>query len=491
MKGWYELNKSNTVLVFIHGLFSDSNQCWRSKCNVFWPDLILEDKRISRPSVFLAEFYTSTNSNDYGINECAKEVHAQLLRQDDQGNSPPISKENIIFITHSTGGVVARYILESYRSTFKNKKVGLCLYASPSFGSKIPLLGKFLSKVTNNQLAQELNWASDILRDLDERFIELLAENSVDIKGIEAFENIAPFSIPFINYRVVNKESAARYFNKRKLIPKTDHSTIVKPVTTSCASHEFLIDFIIDSAFCTLDLNLITNSSSVLFNRYEPKHAEFIILRNEDVHLKQTISQYSVWVCGESGTGKTTSIFRALYESNIDFKYVSLGSYIGSSIHQLFDAILLELAGDELYEETKSIPECIKKISAFVIDEVKQKEYFLFVEEIPISDNAMFVDFSNFIFTLINSLSHINFKIALSSIYRPSDLSSELIKTSEVLKVQEWVPWKYSEIESLVSLIELHTDIELTEQSIESFHGIPRNVKNHFKDELTKQLRQV
>ncbi len=42
-----------------------------------------------------------------------------------------------------------------------------------------------------------------------------------------------------------------------------------------------------------------------------------------------------------------------------------------------------------------------------------------------------------------------------------------------------------------MNLIELHTDIELTEHSIDSFHGIPRNVKNYFKDELTKQLTQV
>ena len=236
MKGWYEVNKSKTVIVFIHGLFSDSDKCWRSGCNVFWPDLILNDKRISKPSVFLAEFYTGSGSNDYGIGECAKEVHSQLLRQDDLGNSPPISKENIIFLTHSTGGIVARYILESYRNTFKNKKVGVCLYASPSYGSKIPFLGRLLSKITNNQLAQELNWASSILKDLDDRFISLLAEESIDITGIEAFENKAPFSIPFTNYRVVSKSSAARYFNIRKLIPKSDHSSIVKPISTSLKS---------------------------------------------------------------------------------------------------------------------------------------------------------------------------------------------------------------------------------------------------------------
>jgi hypothetical protein len=491
MKGWYELNNSNVVFVFIHGFLSDSEKCWTSKKGVFWPKLILNDKRFFRPSIYLADFFTATTSNDYGISECAKEVHAQLLRQDENGNLPPISKENIVFVTHSTGGILARYILEANQATFKNKKVGLCLFASPSYGSKVPLLGQILSRITNNQLARELNWSSDILKDLDDRFIALLGKDNIDIKGIEAYENKAPFSIPFSNYRVVNKESAARYFHKRKLIPKTDHSSIVKPNTTSCASHEFLLDFIIDSNFFPKNRDIDSMSSCVLFNRYEPKYKDYMVLRNQDIKLKQIISQYSVWICGESGTGKTTSIFRALYESNIDFKYISLGAYIGSSVHQLLDAILLELIGDDNYEETKNIAECIKKISTFIINETKQKNYFLFVEEIPISDNTMFVDFSNYIFTLINLLSHIEFKIALSSIYRPNTLSAELKKTSEVLKIEEWLPWEYCEIENLVNLIRLHTGIELTEHSIDTFNGIPRTVKNHFKDELSKQLMQV
>lgn len=486
MKGWYEVNKSKTVIVFIHGLFSDSDKCWRSGCNVFWPDLILNDKRISKPSVFLAEFYTGSGSNDYGIGECAKEVHSQLLRQDDLGNSPPISKENIIFLTHSTGGIVARYILESYRNTFKNKKVGVCLYASPSYGSKIPFLGRLLSKITNNQLAQELNWASSILKDLDDRFISLLAEESIDITGIEAFENKAPFSIPFTNYRVVSKSSAARYFNIRKLIPKSDHSSIVKPISTSCESHEFLLDYIIGGNFCSLTNDEKSDVEKVLFNRYQPKYENFFIVRNVDTLLMETISQYSIWICGKSGTGKTTSIFRALYESEIDFKYISLGSYIGSTVHQLLDGILTEI-NDEVFVETNNIPECIKKITNLIIEKTKDNDYFLFIEEIPISNNEMFFEFSNYIFTLLNTLSHINFKIALSSIYHPSELLNELTKISEVLKVQEWVPWDSDEMIKLIDLIEIHTKIQLFNIDVDSFGGIPRNVKNHFKDELSKQ----
>ncbi|MEZ7188535.1 ATP-binding protein [Pseudoalteromonas sp. DY56-GL22] len=486
MKGWYEVNKSDTVIVFIHGLFSDSSKCWTSKCNVFWPDLILKEKRIFKPSIFLAEFYTEAGSNDYGISECAKEVHSQLVRTDEKGNSPPISKENIIFVTHSTGGIVARYILDSYRSTFRNKKVGLCLYASPSYGSKIPFLARLLSKLTNNQLAQELNWESDILKDIDDRFNTLLAEKSVNITGIEAFENRAPFRIPFINYRVVNKESAARYFNKRKLIPNSDHSSIVKPKSACCASHEFLIDYMTSEGVCLPINKKLSDIQSSLFNRYEPKYKDYTIVRDVDVHLVQTISQYSVWVCGESGTGKTTSIFRALYEEDIDFKYISLGSYIGSGVHELFNGILTELNEGE-YVETHNIQDCIKKISGFISNKADEEGYFLFIEEIPISNNVMFIDFSNYIYALINSLINIDFKIALSSIYRPNSLSNELTKTSEVLKVKEWVPWSTDEIRSLINLIEKHTGIGLVDVDIDTFGGIPRHVKKYFKDELSKQ----
>ena len=38
---WYILNDSDTVVVFIHGIFSNARTCsWSCDPRVFWPDLV-------------------------------------------------------------------------------------------------------------------------------------------------------------------------------------------------------------------------------------------------------------------------------------------------------------------------------------------------------------------------------------------------------------------------------------------------------------------
>jgi hypothetical protein len=56
---WYVQNESDKVIVFIHGIFSESKGCWlyedsSSPARVFWPDLILNDVRFNMPSIYLA-----------------------------------------------------------------------------------------------------------------------------------------------------------------------------------------------------------------------------------------------------------------------------------------------------------------------------------------------------------------------------------------------------------------------------------------------------
>jgi len=46
-----------------------------------------------------------------------------------------MSRNSIVFVCHSTGGIVVRYLLESNWAQFKDKRVGLVLIASPSYGS--------------------------------------------------------------------------------------------------------------------------------------------------------------------------------------------------------------------------------------------------------------------------------------------------------------------------------------------------------------------
>jgi len=112
--GYYVYNEGDLILVFVHGYLSNSQQCWtNTDKNKFWPDLIKDDARFNKPSIYLSKFYTEVNSNDYSVQNCAEEVFGQLKRNDGSSKSPPINKKNIVFVTHSTGGIVVRYLLEA------------------------------------------------------------------------------------------------------------------------------------------------------------------------------------------------------------------------------------------------------------------------------------------------------------------------------------------------------------------------------------------
>ncbi|MGZ5260371.1 MAG: alpha/beta hydrolase [Burkholderiales bacterium] len=80
--------------------------------------------------------YTAVDSGAYEISDAAEEVMRALRRRDSLLRELVMAYAKIVFVAHSLGGVVTRYLLEKHREEFKAKKVGLMLYASPSYGSK-------------------------------------------------------------------------------------------------------------------------------------------------------------------------------------------------------------------------------------------------------------------------------------------------------------------------------------------------------------------
>jgi hypothetical protein len=112
-------------------------------------------------------------------------------------------------------------------------------------GSKLADVVGGLASFYDNQLGLHLKWGNDLLKDLDDRFKELLDHKTIPrIAGIEACEN------HFILHRkwlpdklfVVERESAGRYFAVR-MLPNTDHFSTVKPTGFDHPAHKLLVEF--------------------------------------------------------------------------------------------------------------------------------------------------------------------------------------------------------------------------------------------------------
>ena len=483
--GWYKYNETDLVIVFIHGLFSNSKKCWLNENDSYWPQLIAEDLRYKDPSIYLSEFYTASDSNDYGVQNCAAEVFGQLNRQDVDLKEPPLSKNNILFVTHSAGGIVTRYLLDQYADSFVGKKIGIGLYASPSYGSKLASTIGWIPKLFNHKLSCELSWGSAIIDDLDGRFRHLLESKKLDIYGFEVYENKSLFHIPYLNNssrRLVGKESAARYFGMAKLAPDSSHSSIVKPTDRSHFSHKVLLDFMVKNDFIK---DIYHKKGDVLFDQYNHYNDKFYVVRIDDSEITKALEKYSLWVCGPTGVGKTIAIQRAINKRNIGVRYISLSSCLNESMKYIFNDILAGVSDEEYDAEGLSIPDAIKAIAKVIKKHCEVNDVCLMIEEIPIKDQEMFIEFSEYMYTLLLNLKGIiNFKLVLSSIYEPADITGgELDKIFESLKVIRFQLWLLDDMNKLVDIIEREIDcVESMKGRTEYFNGSPREAKIHYRD---------
>lgn len=311
---WYCCNESDTVIVFVHGIFSDSRSCWmyedkyNSANNKYWPEMIIEDNRINEVSIYLAGFYTAIDAGPYEIRNCADEILAAIQRVDANFNPTVLSKKNIIFVCHSTGGIVIRYLLENNHTLFVEKNIGLVLIASPSYGSKLENKLDWLSKFYNQKLGQQLKWGNWSLSDLDDRFKKLLYEKRIlNFYGVEGYENrFIIFKckwLPFLNDSyVVTKESAGRYFGPPILLKDTDHFSAAKPNDMRHPTHEQLFIGFLSKYFPILLKNSTPQQKSD--SDYEKKQPQVEKKYSHDSKRDAKIQMNEINICRDVNGSK-------------------------------------------------------------------------------------------------------------------------------------------------------------------------------------------
>ncbi len=260
---WYVDQGADTVVVFVHGIFSSSRSCWLFKDaatgrTVFWPDLVRTDPRLGGPDIYLGGYYTSVDSADYSLTDCATELRDAMQRQETGHARTPYDARRIVFVGHSTGGIVVRYLINRYKADFRDKAVGLALMASPSLGSTWADLFASAAEHNGQRLGRQLSWDDSALQNLHWEFSELVSPHNTELPGLFGREAAEHYMIgrsrlpswlravlPARN-KVVEKLSAAQYFGQVRQIGGTDHFSIVKPDSLEHPSHQFLVGFMSD-----------------------------------------------------------------------------------------------------------------------------------------------------------------------------------------------------------------------------------------------------
>ena len=253
---WFEYNASDTAFVFVHGIFSDSRDAWfhqadgEAAAGTYWPELVLADDTFNRPAVFLGGFYSEFDSGDYGIRDAANELYRSLAITIPPGDAPVLAKPNILFIAHSTGGIVVRHMLVRQVEKFRDKTVGLVLMASPSTGSRDANRLAWLADIAKQRMGSQLQWDHPFLEELHLDFKNLVYQQSIPrLVGVEAIENhfVVKWMRLFDKEVLVEASSGGQYFGEPQRMPNTDHFSIVKPPDANHPSHKLLRLFYLNS----------------------------------------------------------------------------------------------------------------------------------------------------------------------------------------------------------------------------------------------------
>lgn len=235
-------------------------------------------------------------------------------------------------------------------------------------------------------------------------------------------------------------------------------------------------------------------ASETLFDLYDGGKEKYYVERDNDLLFNQKLSQYGVWVWGPSGCGKSNLILRNLQQKHPTFIQVNL-AYCGEvNVDEYFNELVYELSSrtekTSNWENPKDFKDCIKTLLALFSKHYKDKKLIIFIEEIPISNDQTYKEFTERFFSLlimkglISGLDQVKF--VLSSINDPKiDIAGHQQKIHQQLSFIEFDYWILPDSNKLIDLIEenlaIRLEISLRTELISKSMGSPRFIKKFFR----------
>lgn len=254
--GWVRRPDSDTVLVFVHGIFSNNQAAWLNNNEAagcpYWPKMVANDPAFAKAGVFVASYYSGPASGNFDVKQAANQL-LNILSLPHGDDYSPIQYPKLVFVAHSLGGIVTRRLLTSESKAFSRHKLGLVLMASPSRGSAWADRADWIASRLGNKMALQLRPDDPVLTEIHEAFSNLLRANpaSLNIQGTEQFENLffrceglwGCTLTSLAPRNIVSETDGGYYFGAPQVVPQTDHSSIVKPARPDDQSHQRLKQF--------------------------------------------------------------------------------------------------------------------------------------------------------------------------------------------------------------------------------------------------------
>ena len=235
--------ESLTVVVFVHGVLSNGETCWRHENGTYWPELLSRHQAIGDVGIYEFTYHTDFFSGSYNLSDIVDALR-EHLRLDGVNRA-----RKIVFVAHSMGGIVARrYVVQRLDELVeRGAEVGLFLIASPSLGSSYANWLSPVAKFMGHSQGQALTFCQNNvwLNDLNSDFRNVLARRNLVIHGRELVEHqFVVLKRLLMLKQAVPPFSGATYFGDAIKVPLSDHFSIAKPEDAQAIQHRMLCEFI-------------------------------------------------------------------------------------------------------------------------------------------------------------------------------------------------------------------------------------------------------
>ena len=242
---WLRKPTDAASVVFVHGILSSGETCWRHPNGTYWPELLEQEPTLTSLGIYVYTYQTAFNSGSYSLSNVVDDLKERFFKLDGIADS-----HKIVFICHSMGGIVVRKLIVEREADFLHKQIelGLYLVASPSLGSDYAKWLEPIARFAGHEQAKALKFSQNNqwLNDLDSAFINLKESNRLKISGKELLEDKFVTLKSFWRKQVVEPFSGARYFGESFKIADSDHFSIAKPLNNLSDQHRLLKAFILD-----------------------------------------------------------------------------------------------------------------------------------------------------------------------------------------------------------------------------------------------------
>lgn len=212
---FYRQSEAKRLIIFVHGFIGDARETWlHDRTSSYWPELITTDEAFSDADIATYRYETSLFEQSFSIDEIADNLRLRL-----NAAKIPEKYDEVVFLTHSMGGLVTRAFALKFRDLLNIRAI--YFFATPTNGAD---LANLASLVPNSKQAEGLKNLQESLYLQSQSSQWLASEQHINIRSYCAYETKTTSGI-----LVVPRQSATALCNQRLDPIAENHTRIVKP----------------------------------------------------------------------------------------------------------------------------------------------------------------------------------------------------------------------------------------------------------------------